>query len=219
VRNSAALFGSDGGLQGVYHKVRLVPMAEYLPGRGRFALSDWTFRQIERFAGFGPELVPGTSAAPLRWDPEAPPFGVLLCYDAAYADLARAEAREGARFLVNLSNEGWYGSAELDQMLDLCRFRAVETRRGLFRCVNTGISAYVNPWGEVEGRLVVDGRDRDVRGTFTHRVHVRSDLTPYARVGDPLGWAGLVVFLSLGLLAPAVRGAGRLWKKKGCLFH
>jgi apolipoprotein N-acyltransferase len=191
LRNSAVLLDARGARRGVYHKVRLVQFAEYLPGRGWFPPSDWAAALIDRFFGFDPELVPGEEVAPLRWQDDAPPLAASICYDTAFAAITREAAARGARFLVNLSNEGWYGSAELDQMVDLCRFRAVEVRRGMFRCVNTGISCYIDPWGDVAGRLLVGGRDRDVAGTFTARVHVRSETTPFGRLGDPLGWLAM----------------------------
>jgi len=205
LRNSAVLLDAAGVRRGWYHKVRLVPFAEYLPGRGRFPPSDWAAGLINRCFGFDPELVPGDQVAPLRWREDAPPFAALICYDTAYAATTREAAARGAAFLVNLSNEGWYGAAELDQMVDLCRFRAVEVRRGMFRCVNTGISCYVDPWGDVTGRLEVGGRDRDVAGTFTARVHVRTGTTLFARIGDPLGWIAMGWFLAWTV----ARGAAR----------
>lgn len=53
-------------------------------------------------------------------------------------------------FLVNVSNDGWFnGTAEHEEHLAVCRFRAVECRRSVLRAVNMGVSAVIDPNGRV----------------------------------------------------------------------
>jgi apolipoprotein N-acyltransferase len=92
--------------------------------------------------------------------------------------------------MVNISNEGWFGeSSEFDQMMAMSVFRAVEVRRTLFRCTNTGISCLIGPLGRFPGpenRIVKNGKDRGVEGVLSRPVLVCSARTLYARLGDTL---------------------------------
>lgn len=186
--NSAWLFDADGAARAVYDKRRLVPFAEYAPVARVPGLS-W------RFDAPG-DYTPGTDAVVFR---EPAPFGVLVCYEAIYPALARDLARGGARFLVNVSNDAWFGTrAGLEQHLASAAFRAVESGRALVRATNTGVTALIGPSGRVLARFPAD-----VRGAWTVEVPLRDATTPYARAGDVFG-VGCV----LGALW-ALRAAGR----------
>src|SRR5690606_13894487 len=109
-------------------------------------------------------------------------------------------AARSTDFVLNISNDGWFQySAELEQHLAICAFRAVENRVGIARAVNTGISGFVDPNGRIYS--LVRGADRLVGpGVVGYRVdHVRIDTRAslYGRFGDVfaiaclLGVAGL----------------------------
>jgi apolipoprotein N-acyltransferase len=82
-------------------------------------------------------------------------FGVLICYEDTNPAMARqygTDSKDGpaADFLINISNDGWFnGSAEHEQHLAICRFRAIEARRSIARSVNMGISAIIDGNGQV----------------------------------------------------------------------
>jgi len=179
--NSAYLLGPTAAVLAGYDKRRLVPFAEYapvprLPGLG------W------RFDAPG-DYTPGGAATVF---PTPAPFGVLLCFEAIYPDLAGDLARAGARFLVNLSNDAWFGtSAGLEQHFASGVFRAVETRRAMARATNTGVTALVGPSGRIMARFPVDVRD-----AWIVSVPLRSGKTPYTRYGDAFAWLA-----TLGALA------------------
>src|SRR4029077_11733841 len=77
-------------------------------------------------------------------------YGVLICFEDTDPYLARQYVRPGGEgepidFLLNISNDGWFGgSSEHDQHLAICRFRAIECRRSIGRSVNMGISAVID---------------------------------------------------------------------------
>ena len=131
----------------------------------------------------------GAGDPPLR-------FGVLICYEDVFPELARRAALLGADFLVNLSSEAWFaGSAEIPQHFQISRFRAIETRLPLVRCCNVGVTAFVDPAGRVVSML--EGSDRPgVRGWLRGRVPlarangpaVRPVYTVYTAVGDVFAW-------------------------------
>jgi len=122
--------------------------------------------------------------------------------------------RPEADFLINISNEGWFRSAsEFDQMLAISVFRAVETRRTLFRATNTGISCMIGPAGGVpsmEDRVTKHGEDKNVEGVLMKRVPLCRNSTVYVRFGD--GFANAVFLLQIILLLCLLFKF--LWSKK-----
>lgn len=168
--NSAVAVDREGRVSGRYDKTHLVPVGEYFPFRDWWL---WTYlvRRFTRLARV-PGLEPGETVEPVTigsWR-----LGVLICYESAFAGIARDEVRRGAEILVNLSNEAWYlDSAEMDQMLALSAFRCIETRTGMARATNSGISAIIDPRGRIAGVVTDrDGRRKEVAGTLRGRVPV-----------------------------------------------
>ncbi|MDG2149619.1 MAG: apolipoprotein N-acyltransferase [Planctomycetota bacterium] len=215
--NSAFLYGPDGARGDRYDKVILIPGGEYVPFRNVLpeAARDWLDRMIRAQAGFVPDVLPGAEArvieVPLAPGGSPQPIGVTICFENAYGDYNRKLVAQGARFLVNLSNEGWFGtSPEFDHMELHSVLRAVETRRALFRSTNTGISCLVRPDGSRPSgadRLEVEGADRGVAGIFGARVPLYGGSTLYMLWGDALGWACLAG--SVALLFAAGRRSSR----------
>jgi apolipoprotein N-acyltransferase len=194
--NRALVFTPEGRITGVHDKVLLVPGGEavpfgdLLPDGAREAVVDW----IARTAGFVADLKPGTGYEPLEVG--GVPCGVTICFENAYGEPGRESVRRGAAFLLNLSNEAWFGtSAEHDQMELHSVLRSVETRRALFRSTNSGITCLVRPDGhppEGADRFTVDGVDRAVSGVFSAQVPLHDGLTLYVRWGEWIGWVGLL---------------------------
>ena len=112
--------------------------------------------------------------------------------------------------LVNATNEAWFGdSAAPYQFLSMNVFRAVENRRAIARAANTGISAFIDPYGRIIGRVQEDGKDVGVAGSLTVDLPLVSTLTPYTRYGDLFAW--LVVLSTVGLLSLALLRDRRGW--------
>lgn len=171
--NSAYLLSPAGYTLGTYDKRRLVPFAEYAPVATVPGLG-WRFDAPGDYS-------PGSVATVF---PSPEPFGVLICFEAIYPALARDLVANGARFLLNISNDAWFGNtAGLEQHFAIGVFRAVETRRALARATNTGVTALVGPSGRILRRFPAD-----VRGGWTVPVPLRDGLTPYARFGDAFAW-------------------------------
>ncbi|MEW6665022.1 MAG: apolipoprotein N-acyltransferase [Thermodesulfobacteriota bacterium] len=139
--NRAYVLSPEGRPKDYYDKTHLVPFGEYVP--------------LKRFLPFVHRLVPaaGDFAAGERPGPlEIPgtPAGVLICYEVIFPELARAQVEKGARVLLNLTNDAWFGRTSAPyQHLSMAVFRAVENARPLVRAANTGISAFINPIGEI----------------------------------------------------------------------
>lgn len=171
VFNAAFLFDSTGSnrAQPSYRKTYLVPVVERVP----FVNPRW-FGNLQYFGGFGHgDRFPVYEIREGR-------FGVLICYESAFEDLARLYRRNGADFLVNITNDSWYGTtAAPAQHASHLVLRAIETRMGIARAAQTGISEFVDPLGREHQRTELNTRVVTAREVLTTDV-----VTLYVRLGD-----------------------------------
>lgn len=154
--NQAWLIRADGDVVGPYNKIQLVPFGEYIPLGGLFGLIEVAVQSIGEF-GRGTEHTIFETAVPSPIPGAAPTgekrparFATLICYEGIFPSLAREFAAAGAEFLVNISNDAWYGDTSAPQQhLRMAAMRAIENRIPLIRSTNTGISAYVTDTGAI----------------------------------------------------------------------
>jgi apolipoprotein N-acyltransferase len=186
VYNAAYLVSGDSILPGRYAKRRLVPIAErvpFLPGQlsGFFEkLSDWTG-----------QFAPGTGWT--TWTVQGYGFGVLICYESVFPASSRRLVRNGADFLLNITNDAWFGrTAAPYQHASHLSLRAVENRVSFLRSANTGISGWVDPLGRYRERTGIY-----VPGIVVADLPMSGIVTPYTRWGP---WVPLVSLLALGIL-------------------
>jgi len=179
LHNSAYLL-TERGIEGRYDKMHLVPFGEYVPLSGVIGF-------VRGWAEFIAELEPGTQTVVFPGPPA--PFGVVICYEGIFPELVRDFVRNGARLIVNITNDAWFGrtSGPL-QHLAMYAFRAVEHRTAVVRAANTGVSAFVAPSGQIVRRLALFERD-----IMTSDVPLRTRTTLYTRLGDWVAYLGLVV--------------------------
>jgi len=139
--NAAGLIGSNGRWQGEYAKMHLVPFSETLPFEDRFEfLKRINFGQADFSSGEEYTL----------FEVDAKRFGVLICFESIFPELAREFVNRGADFLVNITNDGWFGkTAGPVQHASMAILRAVENRVPVARCANTGVSMIIDPYGRV----------------------------------------------------------------------
>lgn len=139
--NSAWLIDPNGKPQGKYDKAHLVPFGEYTPFKKWLPFLGKIVEQVGDF-------VPGPKGRVIGWNGHK--LGVQICYEIIFPDLARAQVRNGADLLVNITNDAWYGRTSGPyQHFSMVAFRAVENRRALVRAANTGISGFVDPAGRI----------------------------------------------------------------------
>lgn len=140
--NSAFLIDDKGNDVGRSDKVHLVPFGEYVP---LARLLPFVSKLV---VGIG-DFVPGREIRPL-YHPRGD-LGVLVCFEGIFPEISRNQVTRGARLLVNITNDAWFGrsSAPL-QHISMTVFRAVENRTPVARAANTGITAFINTRGEIE---------------------------------------------------------------------
>ena len=128
--NSALLVRSGGRVGERYDKIHRIPFGEYVPLRNAI---PW----LNTFAPYDYEYSVQSGDAWTRLSLGQYHFGVMICYEDTDPMLARQYVRSEhggpVDFLINISNDGWFsGTAEHEQHLAICRFRAVECRRWSF---------------------------------------------------------------------------------------
>jgi apolipoprotein N-acyltransferase len=69
---------------------------------------------------------------------------VLICFEDTFPHLAREDVLPDTDFLLNLTNNGWFGeSAAQWQHAATASFRAVENGLPLVRCANNRLTCWV----------------------------------------------------------------------------
>ncbi len=139
--NSAYLISPEGEVRGRYDKVHLVPFGEYVPFRKWLFFIDTLVVQVGDFES-------GSKGNVISRPPAD--IGMLICYEAIFPELSAAMTKSGAAFLVNITNDAWFGNTGAPrQHFSMAVLRAVENRRSLVRAANTGISGFIDPAGRI----------------------------------------------------------------------
>ncbi|MBU1083463.1 MAG: apolipoprotein N-acyltransferase [Candidatus Omnitrophota bacterium] len=208
--NSAVLFNTSTDDIRVYNKTHLVPFGEYIPLGKYFAfIREHIDKPIGDF-GKGDEYV----LFPLKVTIEDAPFlgtrireirfyrfGVLICFEDIFPYLTREFVKKGADFIVNITNDAWFGqTAASRQHLQASVMRAVENRRPLIRAANTGISCFISAKGTVYSVVRGGGEEIFVRGNATDDIEIYSDRAFYTLYGDVFAGLCALVLLFLFLI-------------------
>ncbi|MFH1936578.1 MAG: apolipoprotein N-acyltransferase, partial [Bacteroidota bacterium] len=177
-----------------YHKSKLTPGVEALPSfRG--------FKWLERFA-----LDLGGTVGSLGTDDhrkvyatvKAVPVSPIICYESVFGEFFAEFIKNGAEVMIIITNDGWWGNTPGHrQHFVFAHLRAIETRRGIARSANTGISAFIDQRGDtfdVTGYWVPAA----IKGTL----NANSAITFYVRHGDYI--ARIAVGLTAVLLVIAL---------------
>lgn len=165
-----------------YDKQRLLPYAEF-KAAGSFLGSYYSAPAVF-LAGTRPSVVQTAYGL----------MGISICVEILYPGYIRQSVHQGAGFLVNLSNDTWFGNSSMPEThLRAARFRAIENRRFLLRASNSGISAVITPSGDVSVKSSLFARE-----TITALLSPSEKQTFYTQWGD---WVLLCsVFILMGAL-------------------
>ncbi len=192
--NAAIQFDSNGRNRKSYHKTKLVPFAEtvpygnYIPFLANLSLGWSDFVH-------GRELV--------VYENEFGSYGTLICYEIIFPEVVNQYVRDGADFLVNITNDTWYGhSSGPYQHAGMAAFRSIENRIWVARAANSGFSYFVDKYGRVYNK-----------GGLYERVILHGNVAPiegrtfFNRAGPLAGRAGLLLIgmVSCILLAAWIR--------------
>ncbi|MDO4251040.1 MAG: apolipoprotein N-acyltransferase [Moraxella sp.] len=179
-----------GQATGIYKKQNLVPFGEYIPMAGLLdILPNLAGNQAVASHSQGKK-----NQAPI--DIKGQKMGVAICYEVAYPDTTRQNAKDSA-FLLTVSNDAWFGtSAGPYQHLQMVQMRALETGRWIARGTNTGVTAIINDKGKIVAKApqfepaVLRGDVKMMIGT-----------TPFMRFGSYPVLVLVVILIGLSALA------------------
>jgi apolipoprotein N-acyltransferase len=177
IGNSALFFSPAGKVLGAYLKIRLVPFGEYVPYAGVIPWPDFIAVQ-----GNSSWDMPGDQYT--IFELNGYKFGAVICWESIFPGLFRKFVKEGAGFMINITNEGWFRDKIPHQYVAMNVFRAVENRVFLARAANTGVSCFIDPYGRIVGKVERNGKATYVRGYLTHEITVSRERTFYTEYGD-----------------------------------
>jgi apolipoprotein N-acyltransferase len=205
-KSKSAVLVGPAGIVATYTKTRLVPFGEYIPFRRQLG---W-LTKISRAAPVN--MIPGDGARVLTVTVPQPPqplqplqsqyslrIGVLICFEAAFPDMSRADVRHGARLLVYQTSDSTFQQSWAPaQHASLAALRAAETGRPAVQAALTGVTAAFDS----QGRLVT-WLPTTQRGVAFVRLGLPAarNLTLFDRFGDLVPWAAMAICVLAACLA------------------
>ena len=183
----------------IFHKSKLVVAVEHTPYPRIFCpIDDLLGGVMGRCVGQDEISLLEVKGA----DGSSVPVGCAVCYESVYGEYYTDYIRKGARAMTIITNDAWWGDTPgYRQHLSYASLRAIETRRAIARCANTGISAIIAPSGEI-----LQPTPWWEPAVIESSIPLRDDITFFVSHGDITGRLCTFLFLLL-LLALGVRFA------------
>ncbi len=193
VYNGAVLIVPDSGIVEKYRKMHLVPFSEKIP-------YNRVVPVLRRLDFGGGDFTPGQEYTVFSIKDKR--FATLICFESIFGDLTRNFVDGKIDFLVNITNDGWFGNTPGPyQHAEMAVVRAVENRIPLVRCANTGISMIVDQYGRILDRTPIFERTLIVADVPLGKVD-----SLYLKLGDFLPVFSiilLIVAMVFKVLVPA----------------
>lgn len=197
--HNSALMIDGTGRNEIFHKTKLVVAVEKLPYPVVFDPIDRALGGVMgRCVGQDEISLLNYRATDSEGRMVEVPLGCAVCYESVYGDYCRGYVQKGARALTIITNDAWWGDTPgFRQHLSYASLRAIETRRAIARCGNTGISALIDS----RGRIVEPGPWWE-SATLRFPLPLSDEVTFFVSHGDITG--RICTFTFLLLLAAAL---------------
>jgi apolipoprotein N-acyltransferase len=196
--NSALMIDQASDLQ-ISHKCILVNGVERMPFQKYFSFIG---KYVLDLGGSSGSL--GASNEPVLFSGnEGVILGPVICFESVFGEYTGKMVKRGANLLVVLTNDGWWkDSPGTWQHFGYSRIRAVETRRSIAHCANTGISGFINQRGDVLKMTAVN-----TCAALSSPVQLNGEITFFVSHGDYLGKIStlLSVMVLISLMAYRLR--------------
>ncbi|MFQ5865026.1 MAG: apolipoprotein N-acyltransferase [bacterium] len=191
----------------VYSKMQLVPVAERVPYEDRIPILKDFIQSLEMGEG---NFSPGEEVVVFEMPVEQPknnekgnlgtdeknknlsgfttiPFATVICYESIFPDLVQRFIKKGAKFLVVITNDAWFGrdwfpwwlNSGMFQHAQMAIFRAIENRISIARCANTGVSMFIDPFGRTHSALNIFEE-----GYVVSNIPLRTETTFFTKHGN-----------------------------------
>ena len=207
--NSALMIDGWSPTQ-VFHKSKLVVGTELTPYPALFCkIDDWLGGVMGRCVG--QDEVSTLEAH--EYTPEGKlcrsiPIGSVICYESVYGEYCTEYIKKGAKALAVITNDAWWGNTPgYRQHCSYASLRAIETRRDVVRCGNTGISGIIDQRGRLTERT-----NWWEPAILRSHINLNDRETFFVRNGDFIGRFSFFLFL-LMLLGLIVRLISPLARK------
>ena len=190
VYNSSVVMNQEG-VNDIYRKSKLVPGVEKMPYTKVFSFLENYAIDLGGISGsLGEDTV-----ARVFYSNHKIGAAPLICYETIFGEYVSEFVKNGANVIFILTNDGWWGDTPGYKHHKLyARLRAIENRRDLVRCTNTGTSCVIDKKGTISGETAWWHP-----ATMTYTIHPSSTLTFYTQHGDYLGkmaaWLFGIVFI------------------------
>ncbi len=198
--NTAIFLGSNAQTQ-IYHKSKLVvgvekmPFAKYLGFLGDFVIN---------IGGTTNSL--GSQNEPSNFtSKDKTQVAPVICYESVFGEFVTKYIRNGAGLIFIVTNDGWWKNTPgYHQHLSFSRLRAVETRRSIARCANTGISCFINQRGDIS-----QATEWWVPASIKGTLNANDKITFYVRFGDYVARISFFISVLFVLRLIVVRLSGK----------
>lgn len=165
----------------IHKKVKLVPFSEYVPYSEYLPFLKSLINWGVGISSWNPgnELQLFT----LQKNNSSHKFATLICFESVFSDYVSNSVNRGAEFLVIITNDGWFGNSfgpyQHEQYAVL---RAIENRKWVIRCAQTGISCYIDPLGNI-----YDETKLNEEKIISKEILANDEQTFYSQQGDVVG--------------------------------
>ena len=181
IYNSLIALNSDSELLFKYNKNKLVPFGEFLPFESFFKIMG--LKKITQ----GYQSFSADNKREIL-DINELKFIPLICYEIIYSGKINPN-KNHYDFILNISEDGWFGkSIGPEQHFSHSIFRSIEEGKNIIRSTNNGISAFVNPKGQIIKQI-------NQKGYFDVNVIKRVDKTYFASQGNKIFFYFVLIYI------------------------
>lgn len=175
----------------IHKKVKLVPFSERIPYQEKVpflkkwftwgvGISGWQIGREQTVF----ELKDSAKGINTR-------FAGLICYESVFSEFVSEFVKKGAEYIIIVTNDGWWGdNSGPEQHNQYAVLRAVENRKWIVRCAQTGVSCFVDPLGNIYDKIPYWNT-----GVIDRNITANNEITFYTANGDITGKAGVIVFI------------------------
>lgn len=181
---NSALYIDKAAIE-VYHKSKLVPGVERMPFPALLKpLEGLAIDMGGTMGSLGIQAERGVFKDKVGQTVIAP----VICYESVYADYLTEYVRKGANLIFIITNDGWWDDTPgYVQHLNYARLRAIENRRQIARCANTGTSCFIDAFGAIS-----QATDWWKEAVIEDTMYPNDGLTFFSRFGDLISYLSVV---------------------------
>ncbi|MEI6022173.1 MAG: apolipoprotein N-acyltransferase, partial [Bacteroidota bacterium] len=179
----------SAGVQ-VYHKSKLVPGVERMPFPALMKpLEKLAINLGGTMGSLGIQEKRGVLWDSVHYNAIAP----VICYESIFADYVTEYIRLGANYIFIITNDGWWNdSPGFVQHLNYAKLRAIENRRQIARCANTGISCFIDEFGQISNQT-----NWWKEAVIEKKIMGNKELTFFSRFGDILSYGASIITICM----------------------